>query len=262
MAVVATPLSVFSIFFILTSIPVSSLPCPIHQKQALLRFKSTLTTIFDANSDPNTDDFVPFEELDSWNPKSDCCTWDRVNCTRTRNKTRFVTELHLDAVVPLRNLSTNSLEGRLGPELGSLRNLTTLTLSVNNFQGMIPPELFKLESLRFLDLSNNSLHGGLSSDVGKEIGNLTKLRELWLEKNQFTGGIPSSVENMKDLESLDLSVNSFSLQIPAGLGRLPNMTTLDLSKNQFVGPIPPSMQNFEQVRNPSAQEQQAHRRKR
>ncbi|XP_023765089.1 receptor-like protein 46 [Lactuca sativa] len=273
-----TPLLMLSIVFVLNSIPTPSFSCPLHQKQALLHFKSTLTTIINSRL---------FIELNSWNPDSDCCTWDRVKC----NTTTTITELNLSNVVPefanpipvfsdiliplfhiqslkLLDISRNSLNGEIpGDGFGNLTELVHLDMKLNNFQGSIPSQLFELESLRILDLSNNILRVVLSHEVGKlrnlerlylnenflsgnipeEIGNLTKLRELYLGKNQFSGGIPSSVVYMKELESLDLSDNSFSMQIPSGMGMLPNMARLDLSKNQFTGPIPSSMQNLSKL---------------
>ncbi|KAI3690531.1 hypothetical protein L2E82_48604 [Cichorium intybus] len=76
MAALSTPLSILSIFFVLNSIPIPSFSCPVHQQEALLRFKSTLTNIINSTSDPNSDNFIPFQELDTWNPKSSCCYWD------------------------------------------------------------------------------------------------------------------------------------------------------------------------------------------
>ncbi|KAI3791257.1 hypothetical protein L2E82_04966 [Cichorium intybus] len=325
-----TPLLIFYIFLMLDSISISSFSCPLHQKQALLHFKTTLAAIHDSNS--NSFQSV---ELNSWNPSSDCCTWDRVVCSTTT----AITELNLYSIVPesdnpvlvfsdiltplfhirslklldisnnqiagripsdgfgnltqlvhldmmLNNfngsipsqliqlpnlqyldLSVNPLLGKLGPEVGSFRSLTTLRLGYNNFQGSIPRQLFEVKSLRILDLSNNFFQGVLSSEVGKlknlerlyldenflsgnvpdEIGNLTKLTELYIKNNQFSGRIPGSITNLKELEILDLSNNSLSMQIPAGIGRLPNMTIIELSKNQLTGPIPSSIQNLSKL---------------
>ncbi|KAI3688284.1 hypothetical protein L1987_82023 [Smallanthus sonchifolius] len=327
---ISTPLLILSIFFILSYILIPSFSCPSHQKHALLHFNSTVTTIINFSS------YEPVE-LKSWNPTSDCCSWERVNCIGTKT----VTELHLDGViVPLPDvdpplvfsnilaplfhirslklldisnnylhgetpgdgfenltalvyldmkdddfngsiprqlflltnlryldMSNNFLKGKLGPELGSFRNFTTLSLSNNYFEGGIPSQLFELESLRVLDLSENILNGGLSIEVGKllyleslilsanflsgkvpqEIGNLTKSRKFSLQNNHFSGGIPSSIVNLRKLEILDLSINLFSTQILTSIGTLPSITALALSENQFTGPIPSSMQNLSKL---------------
>ncbi|GKB54560.1 leucine-rich repeat-containing protein [Tanacetum coccineum] len=258
----------------------SSLSCPTHQKQSLLDFKATLTAIFNSNSDPNSPDYVPFEELDSWTPGTSCCTilqyLDSTFRDHFARTTRYLDELLgcFNGSIPsefyrlksLRylDMSNNLLEGELGSEVGAFHDLTTLRLGVNQFNGSIPLQLFELVSLRLLDLSNNSFAVCLSSEVGKlgnletlllnenfltgnvpnEIGNLTRLREFSVEKNLFSGRFPSSIGNMKELESLDLSENSFSGQIPVRIGELWNVTKLDLSKNQFTGPIPSSIRNL------------------
>ncbi|KAJ9556127.1 hypothetical protein OSB04_010741 [Centaurea solstitialis] len=274
--------SLLSIFFILTFIPIPSSSCPLHHKQSLLQFKSTLTTIFHSNSDPTAVDYVPFAELDSWNRGSDCCSWARVKCGRTRN----VTELHLNYTVPwfvdpvpanvltplfeirslkVLDISMNSLLGEIpGDGFGNLTELVHLDIMLNHFNGSIPGQIFRLSNLRYLDMSENWLEGKLTTELGsfqnlttlrlswngfhgpipEEIGNLTRLREFSLAGNKFSGGIPSSVVHLNELRSLDLSGNSFWMQIPAGIGKLSNIKTLDLSYNRLTGAIPSSMRNM------------------
>jgi Leucine-rich repeat (LRR) protein len=50
-----------------------------------------------------------------------------------------------------------------------------------------------------LDLSGNSFHG----NIPKEIGNMTKLQQLFLSGNNFFGEIPASILNLKELEVLN-----------------------------------------------------------
>ncbi|KAI3706303.1 hypothetical protein L6452_23940 [Arctium lappa] len=279
-----TPLLILSFLLMLDSIPISSFSCPLYQKQALLHFKSTLTTIFSSVSNPQ--DSYPFEELYSWNSDYDCCSWDHVTCSRTGT----VTELDLRAVVPyisdlvpvfcdnftslfhIRSLkkldiSTNGWIGEIpGDGFRNLTELVDLRMRENRFQGTIPSQLFELKSLRVLDLSASNLSGNLSPEVGKlqnleslnlnrnfitgnipeEIGNLTNLRHFSVRRNNLFGGIPSSIANM-EVQLLDFSGNSFSLQIPADIGRLSNMTTLDLSYNRITGPIPSSIRNLSKL---------------
>ena len=71
------------------------------------------------------------------------------------------------------------------------------------------------------------------------LGNLTKVTEIMLQYNNFTGHIPSSLSNLKDLTSIDFSHNNFR-----GFGgRIPFLTELtklievDLSYNQLTSQI-------------------------
>ncbi|KAF5773629.1 putative leucine-rich repeat-containing, plant-type, leucine-rich repeat domain superfamily [Helianthus annuus] len=152
---ISTPLLMSTILFILTCIPIPSFSCPSHQKQALLHFKSTLTTTISSSS-------YHMVQLKSWNPTSDCCSWERVNCTETKT----ITELHLDGlVVPLPGIDPAPV-----------------------FSDILAP-LFHIRSLTLLDISNNSLHDEIPGDG---FVNLTELVHLDLKDNQFNGSIPAN----------------------------------------------------------------------
>ncbi|KAK1429054.1 hypothetical protein QVD17_11253 [Tagetes erecta] len=255
-------MKIFLISFIFNSIAIiPSFSCPLHQKQALLHFKSTLTSVINTTS-------YRFLELKSWNPSSDCCLWERVNC----NGTKTVTELHLDGLVvplpadidptpvfssvlaPLFQISslkkldiispTIQCMGR-SPEMDSFSTLQThiSTRGANILNGSVSVEVGKLVNLKSLILGANYLSG----KIPEEIGNLTELTEFSLQNNKFVGGIPSSVVNLKKLEILDLYMNCLSMQIPTTIGTLPSLTTLVLSQNQFTGPVLSSMRNLSKL---------------
>ncbi|XP_030973866.1 receptor-like protein 11 [Quercus lobata] len=142
------------------------------------------------------------------------------------------------------DLSVNSIQGELPRDgFGNLTKLVHLDLWNNPFiNGSIPSQLFHLRYLQYLDLSSISFHGTLSGEVAslqnlrvlkldaifysenelpKEIWNLTKLHHLSLAVNNFFGKIPSSsIMNLKELETLDLSDNSVSMEIPIDIGNL------------------------------------------
>ncbi|KAK9221105.1 hypothetical protein WN944_009530 [Citrus x changshan-huyou] len=93
-----------------------------------------------------------------------------------------------------------------------------------------------LTTFATIDLSSNRFQGGISEVLGK-------LRNL-------TGGIPSSLRNLKELESLDLSSNKLAGRIPTQLASLNYLSVLNLSNNQLEGPIPGGPQ-FNTFRNDS-----------
>ncbi|KAK8294594.1 hypothetical protein V6Z12_D05G010200 [Gossypium hirsutum] len=127
-----------------------------------------------------------------------------------------------------------------------------LDLSNNQLSGGLPEHLtMGCFSLTSLALSNNKLQGHMfSSNV-----NLTKLSELHLDGNNFSGKIPDSfnnvlsgeiprwMENMSSLSTLDLSNNELSGDIPRWMGspfpkefcHLNYLTLLDLSVNNISG---------------------------
>ncbi|PWA47404.1 Leucine-rich repeat-containing protein [Artemisia annua] len=226
---------ILSIFFS-SIIIIPTFSCPVYQKQALLHFKSTLTAIH------NSKYSVKFVELDSWNSSSsDCCSWERVTCSRTGS----VTELQLSGVaIPPIDSDPVSIPSEILSPIFRIRSLELLDISRNLLEGEIPGEGFgNLTKLLHLDMMYNSFNGPIPSQLFQ----LTKLKDISLRNNHFSGGIPLSIVNLTKLESLDLSQNYLSLEIPTSIGRLTNLTFLNLMLNQFNGPIPSSMQNLSKL---------------
>ncbi|TKY69601.1 leucine-rich repeat receptor protein kinase [Spatholobus suberectus] len=159
------------------------------------------------------------------------------------------------------NLRWNKLQDAIPPEIGELKSLTHLYLSFNNFKGEIPKELANLPDLRYLYLHENRLTGRIPPELGTlqnlrhlDVGNnhlvgtireliriegcFPALRNLYLNNNYFTGGIPAQLANLTSLEILYLSYNKMSGVIPSSLAHIPKLTYLYLDHNQFSGRIP------------------------
>ena len=127
-----------------------------------------------------------------------------------------------DSISYLKNLEVLSIvhcpmdEYQITPAIGSLTNLTTLTLVDMNLRSL--PE---------------------------EIGNLTNLQELYAYKNQLDS-LPESFENLTNLTTLSLNQNQFNNTFPnnsSGLGRLTNLESLLLINNPITV-LPPSIQDL------------------
>ncbi|GMY10416.1 probable inactive receptor kinase At5g58300 isoform X1 [Fagus crenata] len=180
-----------------------------------MRFCSTsvLTSLFiiltllplaisDLNSDKqallNFAAAVPHRRNLSWNPSTPVCTsWVGVSCTKDGTRVR------------------------------------SLRLPGVGFVGRIPPNtLGKLDALEVLSLRSNLLIGNLSSDITS----LPSLHYLYLQRNNFSGGIPTSFS--PQLIVLDLSFNSLSGNIPHTIQNLTQLTGLSLQNNTLSGPIP------------------------
>ncbi|XP_047166273.1 receptor like protein 22-like [Vigna umbellata] len=161
----------------------------------------------------------------------------------------------------LRNLSIirldqNNLSSPVPETFADFPNLTTLHLSFCELTGVFPDKIFQLATLSDIDLSfNYDLNGSLpelppnfslqklivshtrfSGALPASIGNLRQLSILDLSNCHFNGTLPSSMSGLKKLTSLLLSINNFSGQIPL-LNISRNLTHLDLSHNKFTGSI-------------------------
>lgn len=165
----------------------------------------------------------------------------------------------------LLNLSSNLLVGEM-PEFSSeFTQLEVLDLSSNNFTGNIPVSFGRFPALRVLCLNTNLLSGSIPSFLGNlseltrfelaynpfkpgplppEIGNLTKLENLWLPGSYLVGHIPDSIGKLVALRNLDLSTNSLSGEIPSSIGGLKSAEQIELYDNQLSGGLPESIGNL------------------
>ncbi|KAJ9547536.1 hypothetical protein OSB04_020079 [Centaurea solstitialis] len=113
------------------------------------------------------------------------------------------------------------------------RRVTTLRLPGIGLYGAIPANtLGNLDALTILSLHSNFLNGSLPLDILS----LPSLTNIYLNKNDFSGEIPSALSSQ--LVTLDLSSNSFTGNIPTSIQNLTNLNTLNLQRNSLTGSIP------------------------
>ena len=133
---------------------------------------------------------------------------------------------------------TNSTNWKIDDDLGtwygvlvtSDGRVRSLNLINNNLVGTLPDELGNLTSLTALTLNKNQLTG--------EIPDLSaSLVYVYLDENQLTGEIPD-LSGLTGLTNLYLNQNQLTGEIPASLGGLTNLLQLALWGNQLTGEIP------------------------
>ena len=113
------------------------------------------------------------------------------------------------------------------------KNLKILRLYECELTGTFPQKIFNIRTLSYLDISwNNNLHGFLP-----EFPSSGSLYSLSVSHTNFSGPIPFSIGNMRNLSELDLSICGFNGIIPNSLSNLTKLSYLDLSLNSFTGPM-------------------------
>ncbi|PIN23330.1 Serine/threonine protein kinase [Handroanthus impetiginosus] len=139
-------------------------------------------------------------------------------------------------------LSSNDLTGEYpNKELGflssltSCRNLPYIDLAFNQLNGLLPPSIGNFSySLQAFHVEASGIRGS----IPVEIGNLTNLWGLRLDKNELTGFIPRTMGMMKGLTRISLDYNKLQGHIPGDLCLLNRLAELYLSHNKLQGPIP------------------------
>ncbi|KAF4366273.1 hypothetical protein G4B88_030451 [Cannabis sativa] len=229
------------------------------ETQALLQFKNQLKD--------------PLNHLDSWKDYENPCRFVGVTCDPVSRK---VAEISLDnkslygeispSISLLKSLTKlhlpcNHISGKLPTQLTNCSNLRVLNLTANFIAGKIP-NLSRLQKLEILDLSKNYFSGSFPAWVGnltslvslglgenvydegeipESIGNLKKLKWLYLAYCRLRGEIPEILYELGKLQTLDLSRNKISGRLSRSISKLENLNKIELFANHLSGEIPPEL---------------------
>ncbi|XP_008794105.2 receptor-like protein kinase 5 [Phoenix dactylifera] len=159
--------------------------------------------------------------LSSWSNSGgaagDHCNWDGILCTNGS-----VTDI---------SLGEQSITGPISPAICDLKNLSLLDLHDNDLSGPFPTILYNCSNLEYLDISENLFIGEIPADIYRMSSRLSDLR---LSGNNFTGNIPPSICRLPAIRSLLLDNNLFNRSFPAELGNLSALETLTLAYNPFT----------------------------
>ncbi|XP_050209565.1 probable LRR receptor-like serine/threonine-protein kinase At3g47570 [Mercurialis annua] len=146
----------------------------------------------------------------------------------------------------LLQVAANNLTGEV-PSLENLHRIQVFRIGLNFLgKGELNDlnficTLTNASDLLFLDINVNNF-GGILPEC---IGNLsTNLEEMSVDHNKIIGNIPSGLENLVNLVSLDMWNNQFTGNIPPGIGKLRKLIRLQLQLNKLSGTIPESIGNL------------------
>ncbi|KAL7164171.1 hypothetical protein ACSBR2_040144 [Camellia fascicularis] len=173
-------------------------------------------------------------------------------------------------------ISNNHMSGKLPRWMGNMSDLMGISMFSNHFEGPIPVEFCKLGNLEFLDLSldwkpscvehsspkfNNfegmamvalwSFDGSKSigdhyqMDAANGFGSITFPSLDVQQKVEFTTkSIPSTLSQLKQIESLDLSYNRLNGKIPSQLIELDKLEVFSVAYNNLSGATPDRKAQF------------------
>ncbi|OWM83850.1 hypothetical protein CDL15_Pgr004281 [Punica granatum] len=164
----------------------------------------------------------------------------------------------------------NRLTGSIPKSLSNVSSLSSFQVVRNNFTGQVP-SFGKMSDLLRFSIGQNNLGSGQANDLnflcpltnstnlyllgirqnnfGGSMPECTvnlsiTLARFWLDGNVLSGGLLSSIGNLKNLEVLSLSSNSISGIIPHEIGNLNKMKELYLDSCEFTGQIPHTLGNL------------------
>ncbi|KAK3419908.1 hypothetical protein EUGRSUZ_G00670 [Eucalyptus grandis] len=120
------------------------------------------------------------------------------------------------------------------------QRVTVLELRSKNLAGVMPPHIGNLSFLREVYLQNNSFR----SKIPPQFGQLFRLQKLFLNNNSFGGQIPSNLSHCSKVLILNLGFNMLEGNLPVELGSLSKLQVLILQVNRLKGNIPSSFGNL------------------
>ncbi|XXG84492.1 hypothetical protein AAC387_Pa10g1998 [Persea americana] len=209
----------------------SSSICLHHEKLALLQLKHGFSIVRGEYNNASS-------RLDSWNPDTDCCSWEGITCDEAMGN---VIGLDLSSSW---DAKISWINGRIDSSLFQLRSLQKLNLTWNGFYpNPIPSGFGLLTNLTHLDLS----HSGFLGQIPLEISNLTKLISLDLSvsdlqhRNQSLARLIQNLSNLRQLSLDGVTISEHGGKWAQALSiALPNLQKLSLGYCGLGGPIDPS----------------------
>jgi len=157
------------------------------------------------------------------------------------------------------NMQSNNMEGTIPPEIGVLVYMTSYISFFNAQTGPIPTSLGLILPLQTFDVESNNMDGDLfkpefyglqeiinfraslnnfRGTIPTEIGQWTKLQNLWFAQNFITGTLPTEIGNCVDMGAFLFYENEIQGTLPTELGNMNALTWIDMEDNQIVGTIP------------------------
>ena len=140
-------------------------------------------------------------------------------------------------------LENNSLRHCIPEALGSLRELSELSVSANKLQGSLPEAIGSWALMSALLLMLNSLRGCIPD----AIRSMLHIERLSGGQNLLSGPIPDSLGLMTDLKELELFENRITSSFPEGVRSWTHMIVLSLEDTSLSGSLPEAIRSWTQM---------------
>ncbi|KAK7825681.1 receptor-like protein 33 [Quercus suber] len=104
--------------------------------------------------------------------------------------------------------------------------------------------MVKYVALKFDPYQNDGALNHFSGEIPTSLSNLKDLSCMFLHQNNLNGSLPESFGNLTKVTQIFLKSNKFTGQIPLSLSNLEDLSFVDLSYNNFGGEIPNFLSNL------------------
>ncbi|XVF68974.1 hypothetical protein PTKIN_Ptkin11bG0044100 [Pterospermum kingtungense] len=112
------------------------------------------------------------------------------------------------------------------------QRVTKLDLSHQQLDGTLSPHVGNLSFLRFINLEDNNFYGVIPSEIGR----LSRL-----ERTTLLGISRRSFGNLLKLQILYISYNNLTGQLPASLGNISTLQVISFEENNLQGRLPATL---------------------
>ena len=161
--------------------------------------------------------------------------WDRSDCadisTLCNQGNRVTCVENSVRSIALPNFRIN---GTIPTSVGTLTDLTKLSLEANRLDGTIPHTITQLVNMKELKLNSNRLVGNIPSMA------ISTMTLLYLHENRLVGSIPSTFASMSAMRFLKLNNNLLIGSIPP-ISFGVNLNILYLHYNSLYGSLPSAL---------------------
>jgi Leucine-rich repeat (LRR) protein len=189
-----------------------------------------------------------WDEYHGWRVALEECDWYGVTCTIhdfIDDDDPTKSSWGKQSVVEDISMPSNSLQGRLSPNLGLFERLQRIDFSDNRLIGSIPSSLSCNTFLSSVITPMNILTG----TIPEEFGSLTNMTFFSIYGNMLSGTIPNALGQWTNLAFLYAADNTLNGTLPELIGqRWSHMEELDISSNMFHGAIPSSIGLWSKLR--------------